>query len=1761
MNNRLPTPLRFVSALLLPLHVLTLPAVQVWAAAPSEVTIATVQTALPNPPVLERQQPDLPSPTTEETTSPTPFRFSAEPGDTEFLHCRMFMEPLIPIGGKSKAEENQRLAAALQAFAKNTVTENTGALESFLETHPDSCWQVSLRTNLGLLYRRSGYWSKALANWRQAWQFGRGAQERLHTMTADVALAYLAELLARLGRVDELEKLIREAEGRDVRGAATEKFAAAKESLHLMKTEPQKAYRCGPMAVGSIFSALHPQQAMPMAVHESVCTSKGTSFEQVQEFAKKLGLETQVARRIAGAAVIVPSVVHWKEGHFAALVAKTDGRFVVKDPTFTDTIAMTLEAIEQESSGMFLVPAGPLPGGWSAVSPEDAANVWGKGQVPPNPEPPPPCTGPTIHCETCLSDGRGSGGGGGASAGGAMGGGLGGPGRYQLAMAEYNVDPVRVNLTIRDVPISYALPRGGSMEVAVHYSARDVAPGTTPLYPHLGPKWNVNLVTCIVDDPANDPNHVTTYTYGPGGGKLKYTGYIGTSTSGTFAPQQLNQSVLTCLSATSYERTFPDGSRQVFGLADTSSPRRVFLTEAYDPAGNKTTYNYNANFRLSSITDPLGQPVNFTYVSDVISDVEKYYRIKTISSLGRTATFTYYDEAGTIGRLWKITDPVGIVSEFTYGTGDFITQMTTPYGTTQFVQNDVEPNRMLTVIDPAGDSERIEFRYEDELAVPDIGAQLPSDPDLLIADYTNWKNRNTYYWDKKAFAENPQDTRKAKLMHWLHSTTLGETIDILESEKKPLENRVFYNYPGQTDARIAGTSNKPTKIARVMDDGKTQLSQFEYNAQGMVTKMVTPSDATATPPVPARTTTYQYAANGTDVLAAYQQRAGGQSTDPFGQPADLLMSATYNALHLPLTTTDAAGQTTTFTYNSYGQIKTVTNAKNETTTFAYDRDDDNNMESDGYLLSVTGPVAGAVTGFEYDGFNRLWKVTDSENYTVAITYDAIGGVNSATLNRPARITYPDGTTEESYYRYLDVEWTKDRQGRWTHNLYDALRRLVATHDPLGRVTQFAWCGCGALEGLIDPAGHATTWIRDLQGRVTEKVYDDGSTVAYTYQPKSGRLETVTDPRGKTTLYEYNIDNTVKKVSYPNAMTLAPAVATPEVEYAYETAYARLSTVTVGGAEVTTHGYNPITVPAALGAGRLASIDGPLADDTLAYTYDELGRVLNRTLNGAANSVTAAYDALGRVSSVSNALGSFTTAYVGVTGQLDYVDYPNQQRVDFDYYPNVPTAGGTGNGDRRLKQIRNLGVGAGGSGTVISQFDYEYNPAGQITGWTQGHSGLAQAQKWTLGYDAADQLVWGTLKNAVTGAVVSQAGFGFDPAGNRSVEQTDQSPKSASYNALNQLTSVSSATEMIVRGTVNEAATVTVGGKAATLHGGGEFSAKVPVTAGTNNNLEIRAKDASGNETVKNIAVNPATAGTTSLGYDANGNTLTISGGGAQERTFVWDSADRLVEVQYPGTTKKTKISYDGLRRWTRVVEEDNAVTTADRRFVWEGMALAEERDASNAVVKRFYAQGEQRGAANYYYLRDHLGSVREVTDTSGVLKARYDYTLWGDRTKLAGDPNFECDFGFTGHLLHAQSGMHFAPMRQYEGKLGRWVSRDPIEESDGPNLYAYVHNNPVLLFDPLGLCDQRDPRGVPKCREECLKFWDDWEEQQLNRLRWIRRVSSLNYALCARNAPSVAMRQRVAGLMMAAVRDIERMESEIKKRVEEERVKCRALAN
>jgi RHS repeat-associated protein len=1538
---------------------------------------------------------------------PLTISFSKEPKDEEIFRAHFFEEPLVPMGGKYSSEENTALVFALASFSQRTNPEDFTALTSFLKTYPNSRWRGAIWADLGLIYRRTGYYSKALEAWQQAWTIMKDEKDKKVKALADRVVAEILDMYCWVGRQNETDSLLKEIDNRVIEGSVYERIMSVRAALYIMKSRPGVSFKCGPYALNKLYTMKDSTKAFSDKMMQERSTGKGFSLYELQQMANSIGLKYQMAFRTRGASVIDSAVVHWKLGHYSALIKNDHGHYECEDATagtfYGQRFWLTGAALDSSASGYFLVPEGALPTGWRKVSNEEGNKVFGKGQVPPDPNPWPPCPNPPPPCTSCSCP-------------------------TCQGMAQSSIGLASINLQISDEPFFYTVPKGPAVKFIPKYNQTESYQPVNFTYSNMGLQWTFGWLSYIQDDPNN--TSADLFQYMIGGGQREITGFNPSTNS--YAPELYTKDVIERTSGSCYIVHHPDGSKEVYGRSDgsTSAGRRIFLTQIIDIAGNSMTISYDANLRIVAIQDALGQVTTLKY------DNADLYKITEITALGRSAKFTY---DGT-GRLESIKDMIGIKSSFQYDDNNFITGMTTPYGTTNYQKQDGPGNfRSLQINYPLGAKERAEFR---ENVIPGAESILPSGMNV-VNNYMQF--RNTFYWDKKAMLEDSGNYTKATIYHWLHGSAStdenGFACSILESMKKPLENRIWYNYQGQSNPILSnlGMSVKPSITGQVLSDGTTQLKQAAYNALDHDTLSIDPSG---------RSTSYKYDSTGIDLLEVRQTTNGAN---------ELLTKNTYDPQHPHLikTTTDASGQTTTYTYNGAGQIATITNARKEKTTFSYD--------GNGYLKTITDALPGATTSFTYDGFGRVRTVTDAEGYAITTDYD--------NLDRPTITTYPNGTFRQIVYDRLDAVAIKDRLNRWTHYLYDSLGRLNAVTDPLGRITQYIWCTCGNLTEIVDPLKHITTFDYDLEGRLISKTFDDGKGITNKYDSASNRLLQKTDAKGQTTKYSYYIDDNVKQIDYSNAV-----IATPPVYFAYDGKYNRLDTM-IDGTGATIYSYYPVTTNPTLGAGKLKMVDGPLSNDNIVYSYDTLGRIKSRSINNVAS--TSVYDALGRVTSVTIALGTFKYSYVHTTNRIANITNPNGTTTAFTYFDNL--------GDLRLKEIWNKK-----SSTTFSKFDYEYNDEGQITKWTQKTN--TAPKYYALGYDLTNELISATLKLESDNSIVKRYAYQYDKAGSRTSEQINNAVTSATYNTLNQEIAQQSGGPMRFEGSVDKFSSVLVSN--ATINdstfatvdsASNNFEAFVKVKAG-DNSISIKATDYSGNSNTQiNNYVVKANAGTkNTLQFDDNGNTISETN---RAVTYGWDAADRLVKITHGDST--TEFVYDGLGR--RVAEKLNG--SIIKRWVWCDNELCEERTkVGSTVTRRFFTQGEQINGTNYYFTKDHLGSVRELTDNAGNLASRYDYDPYGRRTKLSG--SIDADFGFTGYYYHASSGLYLSLYRACDANLGRWLSRDPIES----NSYTYVNNNSINFVDRLGLSFLNPEKCYKEYTKE-LKELSDRAQDCLNRCK------------------------------------------------------------
>jgi RHS repeat-associated protein len=1522
--------------------------------------------------------------------TPPPSRpvLSTVPTDGEILRARVLPEPLVPIG-QTAADVNVALGSALLAYVDQREPDTLGPVGRFMETHPTSPWQPSLLLNAGLVFLHQGFITRAAHYFRYAWTLSKDVPGPAARTIADQAVGQLLQLESRLGHADVVEALIAEVGTRPLAGAASEQFSNAKQAVWVMRHAPEEAFRCGPYALAQMIRAVKAQASLDGTLLMTRTGPDGLSLAGLAALSRASGQPATPIVRETGAEFGIPGVIHLKAGHFTAVVRHEGDRYLLRDGTLSAEMWVTATALNEEASGAMLVPEGRIPAGWRAMTIDDASKVWGRGlATEPDPTGPAP-TGP--GSPPCACGGNGPGPGGGGNGPGTMGG-------SSPGMATYRAHLMEVSLNVYDTPVGYSPTIGPAVQFTVTYNQRESHQPQIFSYSNLGPQWTMDWISYVTDDPANADAAVAVFLRG--GGEEPHSGYD--SGTGRFAMNTREHVMLlrTSSSPIRYERLLPDGSKEVFAQADGASayPRRVFMTQSIDPHGNALTFTYDGQLRLVGITDAVGQVTTLSY--ELPQDVWKV--TKVTDPFGRAATFAYDMNL----RLQRITDVIALWSAFAYSADGFLTSLTTPYGTSRFTKADSGYNRTLEMTDPLGGTERLEYRANDlGMSAQEVSSAVP-----VVSGLTFNNNflqyRNTLYWDRQAMAVGAGDRTKAHLYHWLHvRDNVNQTVAVVESEKAALENRVWYLYPNQASSVWEGDGRSPSATGRVLDDGTTQAYQADYNAQGQVTRRADPLG---------RETSFTYAANGIDLLTVRQKN---------GQGSDLLETRTWNAAHEPLTTTDAAGQTTAYTYSSAGQIVTVTNAKSETTTYSYNTPQQ--------LTSVSGPVSGATTAFTYDGYGRRATTTDSDSYSATTTYDA--------FDRPVQTAYPDGTTDQTQYTRLDVARRKDRFNRWTTFTHDAMRRQSSVRDPLGRVVQQEWCTCGGLNALIDPNGRRTSWDRDILGRVTKETRVNGSFTTYVYETTISRLKKVTDPKLQDTNYSYFVDGTLQQTTYTNAV-----IATPSVSFTYDAAYGRVATM-VDGTGTTTYGYHEVGTTPTLGVGRLVTVDGPLTDDTITYGYDELGRVTNRSINGTANPVTWTFDALGRIASEDNLLGTFTYTYDGPTGRIATVSYPNSQTSSYSYYGNST--------DRRLQTIHHKYP----NGATLSKFDYTYDAAGNILTWREQAN--TTAVLWTYGYDTADQLT-SAVKASTDAApgIVTRYAYTYDRAGNRTVEQIDDAVNGASYDNMNRLVAQHSSGALRLEGTVSETATVTVGGKSMAVSSTGEFSGSIPIVAGTTS-FTVSATDPSGNSASRVFEVDGVGSDTVTT-FDADGNTTSDG-----SRTFAWNAAGRLSEVSLGSS--RVAITYDGFGREQRrtLYQDTNVAEMATS--LWCGLELCERRDASSGeVVWRNEGLGEIVGSQRLFLVTDHLGSVREALDIDGNLRARYAYTAYGRRSKIAGDSNSR--WGFAGSRV-ADFGLSDAVFRSYDPATGRWLSQDPMGLAAVGNLYQYVGNGPTNASDPSGL--------------------------------------------------------------------------------------------
>jgi RHS repeat-associated protein len=1103
--------------------------------------------------------------------------------------------------------------------------------------------------------------------------------------------------------------------------------------------------------------------------------------------------------------------------------------------------------------------------------------------------------------------------------------------------------------------------------------------------------------------------------------------------------------------------------------------------------------------------DDVFYPAGSTYILDLFDQVlYEPQQVRLVTRDGREFDF-HLDEGVTSARDTNGNELQITPTAITHSSGESITlvrdsegrvtQITDPKGNSRLYQYD-SAGDLVAFTDAAGNTTT--FTYDDNHLLEDIfdplgNRAIRSDYDeegRLIA--TTDAAGNTITFDRDLDARREVVTNRLGFVRILEYDERGNVtreIDELGNET----TRTF----DANDNLLTETDPLGRTITNVYDanedliqttDPLGNTTSFTYDTAGRV--------LTTTDP------------RGNVTTNAYDPEGNlTQITDALGN----VTTFTHDSSGNHLTETDALGNVTGFTYNAKGNVLTETDALGNSAAYTYDSN--GNQLSETRTRTTASGSESLVTSFNYDELDRLDSTTAADGSVTSQVYDSLGRVvqqidplghlTSMTYDsqgRLVRTTYPDGT-EETRTHEAENRLTSqtDRAGRVTGFSYDAAGRLLTTTYSDGAVMTNTYDAAGQLIATTNERGFTTTFGYDGAGRRTQVIDALGNATTTAYGA-AGNRSSITDALGNTTTFSYDALNRLTEVTHPDATTTVAG---------YDALSRRVSKTDQAGI-TTQFAYDPL--------GRLIGVTDALGHET-SYTYDEVGNRLTQTdANGHTTSFT--YDASGRqngrrfpdgseeartynvdgtVATRTDFNGATTTYDYDANRRLTRRAYPDGLEVSFTYTPtgrrdSVTDARGTTAytyderdrlialtypDGRRLEYAYDLSGNRTGLTAVIGATSlttsYTYDPLNRLSivadseGGVYTHTYDANGNRATLSfpngvnttttYDQLNQLTDLTTRTSV-GDILQSYAFTLAPTGHRTrIDEADGTSRHYTYDDLYRLTQdrVTDAANALVY--QKEFTYDSVGNRIVQTHDDSQGGVTDTVyTYDTRDRLLTEG------------------AGTT-YGWDASGNLIRKTA--PDGATYSWDFENRLTGVTVAdGTQVTTTYDADGNRVRTEVNPLSGLPTVTDYLVDTNGFLgqVVVETGASGTILN-YYTRGDQllslfrpTAVTTRYYHADGLGSIRSLTDDSGVITDDYAYTAFGELLDHMGsDSN---PYRFAGEPFDLDIGFYYNRARWVDPRIARFVSIDPFAGTVAmPGTlhgYSYVRNQPVSSLDPTG---------------------------------------------------------------------------------------------
>jgi RHS repeat-associated protein len=800
----------------------------------------------------------------------------------------------------------------------------------------------------------------------------------------------------------------------------------------------------------------------------------------------------------------------------------------------------------------------------------------------------------------------------------------------------------------------------------------------------------------------------------------------------------------------------PQPARDVVLESYGYDPAGRLATQA-DAMGRQTSFTYYGDNRLHRKTATAAKLNGATTPRDVVLEEHTYdaagNRTQLVAGGGTTLTVYAYDAAGLLTR--QSLDPYKLsrVTAFTYDANGNVLKQTlldigTRVETKEFTYN--KANQVLRETVENGTADLVStLAYDDRGLVVASTDPRGNAPGATPADFTTGMRYDALGRLVEATGplvkvDKAGAAADARPVARLGYDTMGATTHETDAEGRTLTS--VFDKAGRLTALKAPAYTPPGGAA------VTPTTTHAYDAAGQLLRTTDPRG---------NTTTFDYDQLGRQVRAsdpAPQGQPSGQTVveyDLAGEklatvdPTGARTEATYDDLGRMITATQverkpsAAAHTTTMEYNDAGVLTKQTAPGNRVTTMA--------VNTLGEIDSQTDP-ANNKTLYSYDLAGRLTKTTDPVGNATRIEYDLAGRqIKAQDLNGAGAVVRTASTGYDAAGNKISAT---SPEGHVTRQTFDALNRLTSLVEPVSATesitTGFGYDATGSRTRLTDGRGNATWTTYNTLGlleSVTEpataahpnagdrtwtSVYDQGGNPTTSQLPGGVRIDRVFDHLGRLT-----------------KETGSGAAATAERTIGYDLAgrATALGDLTVD--------YNDRGLPLQVKRGTVQqtgyaydALGNPTqrvdAAGTVAFTWDNAGRLATATDPVTARTLTYGYDKAGRLTTL--------------TGKTSAGAAADAQTFTYDAV------------DRLESQILKNGAGA-----QLAKITYGWDKDDNLT--TKTTDGLAGAGTNTYTYDHAGRLTSWTAPGGAT------TDYGWDASGNRVKAGT----KTFTYDQRNRLT--------------------------------------------------------------------------------------------------------------------------------------------------------------------------------------------------------------------------------------------------------------------------------------------------------------------------------------------------------------------------------------